>query len=123
MSLLVVGSVAFDTVKTSQGAAEEVLGGSATYCAYAASFFTPVWLVSPVGEDMPPEHLADMRRHNIDTTGVKIVEGGDRDKIGIVHIYDSRRFGGPDWRLCECADGDTWNRRGDLFDIRGLIGV
>ncbi len=76
MSLLVVGSVAFDTVKTAGGVAEEVLGGSATYCAYAASFFTTVWLVSPVGEDMPAEHLETLRSHNIDTTGVRIVPGG-----------------------------------------------
>ena len=76
MSLLVVGSVAFDTVKTSHGVAEEVLGGSATYCAYAASLFTPVWLVSPVGEDMPARHLEDMQRRGIDTTGVRIVKGG-----------------------------------------------
>jgi len=78
MSLLVVGSVAFDTIKTAGGTAEEVLGGSATYCAYAASFFTPtpVRLVSPVGEDMPPEHLAELRGHNIDTTGVRIIPGG-----------------------------------------------
>ena len=76
MSLLIVGSVAFDTVKTANGVAEEVLGGSATYCAYAASFFTPVWLVSPIGEDMPARHIEDMRRRNIDTAGVRVVPGG-----------------------------------------------
>ncbi len=76
MSLLVVGSVAFDTVRTSNGVAEEVLGGSAAYCAYAASFFTPVWLASPVGEDMPAEHIETLRSHNIDTTGVRVVPGG-----------------------------------------------
>lgn len=76
MSLLIVGSVALDTVKTARGVAEEVLGGSATYCAYAASFFTPVWLVSAVGDDMPAEHLEGMRRHNIDTAGLSIIKGG-----------------------------------------------
>lgn len=76
MSLLVVGSVAFDTVKTPFGTAKDVLGGSATYCAYAASFFTPVWLVSPVGEDMPEEHLDELRRRNIDVRGVQVVKGG-----------------------------------------------
>ena len=76
MSLLVVGSVAFDTIRTAQGTAEDVLGGSATYCAYAASFFAPVRLVSPVGEDMPAVHLEDMRKHNIDTTGIRVVKGG-----------------------------------------------
>ena len=76
MSLLIVGSVAFDTVKTAAGVANEVLGGSATYCAYAASFFTPVWLVSPVGEDMPPIHIDDMRKRQIDTSGIRVVPGG-----------------------------------------------
>ena len=76
MSLLVVGSVAFDTVKTADGVAEEVLGGSATYCAYAASFLAPVWLVSPVGEDMPAEHIEILRSHNIDTTGIRVIPGG-----------------------------------------------
>jgi sugar/nucleoside kinase (ribokinase family) len=76
MSLLIVGSVAFDTIKTSGGAAEDVLGGSALYCAYAASFFSPACLMSPVGEDMPQEHLRDMERHNIDTAGVQVVPGG-----------------------------------------------
>ncbi|MFO7898030.1 MAG: PfkB family carbohydrate kinase [Planctomycetota bacterium] len=76
MSLLVVGSVAFDSVKTSGGTADEVLGGSATYCAYAASFFGPTRIVSPVGEDMSETHLEELREHNIDVTGVRVVPGG-----------------------------------------------
>ena len=76
MSLLIVGSVAFDTIKTSGGIAEEVLGGSALYCAYAASFFHTAGLMSPVGEDMPSEHLHDMQQDGIDTAGIKIVPGG-----------------------------------------------
>ena len=76
MSLVITGAGAFDTIKTSRGVAEEVLGGSATYCAYAASFFTPVWLASAVGEDMPAENFEDMRQHHIDTTGIEVVKGG-----------------------------------------------
>lgn len=76
MSLLIVGSVAFDTIKTSDGVAEDVLGGSALYCAYAASFFNPACLMSPVGEDMPQQHLDDMQQHGIDTAGIKVVPGG-----------------------------------------------
>ncbi len=76
MSLLVVGSVAFDTVKTADGSAEEVLGGSATYAAYAASFFTPTRIVSPVGEDMPDSYLEELHEHNIDVTGIRVVPGG-----------------------------------------------
>jgi len=51
--LLVVGSVAFDTVKTPFGEVEDVLGGSATYFSIAASFFTGVDLIAVVGEDFP----------------------------------------------------------------------
>ncbi len=76
MPLLVVGSVAFDTVKTPYGLVYDVLGGSGTYCAYGACLLTPAWLVSPVGDDMPLEHLEEMRRHNIDTAGVRVVRGG-----------------------------------------------
>ncbi|GIX46577.1 MAG: adenosine kinase [Candidatus Tectimicrobiota bacterium] len=70
MSVLVVGSVAFDSVETPFGAAEEVLGGSATYFAVAASYFTPVRLVGVVGEDFPQEHEALLRRHGVDTAGL-----------------------------------------------------
>jgi sugar/nucleoside kinase (ribokinase family) len=76
MPVLIVGSVALDTIKTADGTAAEVLGGSATYCAYAASFFTPAWLVSRVGEDMPRSHLEDMAGHGVDTAGLQVVPGG-----------------------------------------------
>lgn len=55
MSLLVVGTLAYDTVETPSGRAEDVLGGAATYCSIAASFFVPVRLVGVVGEDFRPE--------------------------------------------------------------------
>src|SRR5207247_10510732 len=55
--LLVVGSVALDSVETPFGKVHEALGGSATYFAYAASFFTQVRLVATVGEDFPEAHL------------------------------------------------------------------
>ena len=51
MSLLVFGTLAYDSIETPTGKAEDVLGGAATYCAYAASFFGDVRLVSVVGED------------------------------------------------------------------------
>jgi len=71
MSLLVVGSVAFDSVKTPFGEAEEVLGGSGTYFSVSASFFTGVRLVAVVGEDFPQEHLDRLEKHGVDTTGVE----------------------------------------------------
>ncbi|MGH7256614.1 MAG: sugar kinase, partial [Nitrospirales bacterium] len=55
--LLVVGSVALDTVTTPFGAAEEVLGGSASYFATSASYFTSVDLIAVVGDDFPQLHV------------------------------------------------------------------
>src|SRR4051812_24465872 len=76
MSLLVVGSIAFDSVETPHGVVENALGGSATYFSYAASYFTPVRLVGVVGEDFPPEHRAMLEGRNIDTSGLVVEKGG-----------------------------------------------
>jgi sugar/nucleoside kinase (ribokinase family) len=70
MSLLVVGSVAFDSVETPFGQKEEVLGGSATYFATSASFFAPVRLVAVVGEDFPDHHVEFLKGRGIDTSGL-----------------------------------------------------
>ncbi len=69
--LLVVGSVAFDTVRTPFGEATEVLGGSATYFSTAASFFTGVDLIAVVGEDFPDEHVAFLKSRGIDVSGLE----------------------------------------------------
>ena len=76
MSLLVVGSVAFDSVETPFGLAPEVLGGSAVYFSYAASFLTPVQLVGVVGEDFPEEYIQQLQAHDIDTAGLVVQPGG-----------------------------------------------
>jgi sugar/nucleoside kinase (ribokinase family) len=76
MSLLVVGSVAIDSIQTPTAVRERILGGSATFFSYSASFFTPVRLVGVVGEDFPPEHVALLRGRNIDTSGLHVVAGG-----------------------------------------------
>ncbi len=70
MGILVVGSVAFDSVETPFGVVEEVLGGSATYFATAASYFTDVSLVAVVGGDFPEEHADFLRSRNIDLRGL-----------------------------------------------------
>jgi sugar/nucleoside kinase (ribokinase family) len=75
MSLLVVGSVALDSVKTPFGEATEVLGGSATYFSVAASYFTPVNVVATVGEDFPATHLEFLRGRGIDLGGVETGNG------------------------------------------------
>jgi sugar/nucleoside kinase (ribokinase family) len=74
-SLLVVGSVALDSVKTPFGEAREVLGGSATYFSTAASFFTGVQLIAVVGEDFPPEHLEFLKTRGVDLAGLERAKG------------------------------------------------
>jgi len=75
MSILVVGSVAIDTVETPFGAVESVLGGSAVYFALAASLFCPVRLVSVVGEDFPESYCEMLRRHSIGLEGLSVTAG------------------------------------------------
>ena len=75
MPLLVVGSVALDSVHTPQASREDVLGGSAVFFSYAASYFTPVKLVSVVGDDWPAEHTSLLQRRQIDTSGLQVVSG------------------------------------------------
>jgi sugar/nucleoside kinase (ribokinase family) len=75
MSILVVGSVAFDSLETPSGKRERVLGGAATHFALAASFFTDVRVVGVVGEDFLPEHEAVLTAKGIDTTGIERAPG------------------------------------------------
>lgn len=75
MSILVVGSVAFDTIETPAGRAERCLGGAATHFALAASFFTKVRVIAVVGEDFLPEHEAVLTSHGIDTRGIDHAPG------------------------------------------------
>jgi sugar/nucleoside kinase (ribokinase family) len=76
MSLTVVGSIAFDSVKTPFGERERMLGGSAVHFSLAASFFGDVHIVGPVGEDFGDEELAVLEDHGVDTVDVERVEGG-----------------------------------------------
>src|SRR5688500_5398995 len=75
MSLLVTGSIGIDTVETPAGRRDNVIGGSAVYFAYAASFFTPVRLVGAVGEDAPKELFSVFGDHEVDTTGLEVRKG------------------------------------------------
>jgi sugar/nucleoside kinase (ribokinase family) len=75
MSILVVGSVAYDTVETPFGRAERVLGGSASFFSVAASFFVPVRLVGVVGEDFAQSDVDALAAHNIDMAGLERVPG------------------------------------------------
>ena len=75
MNLVIVGSVAFDTIETPAGRRDRLPGGSGTYASVAASFFTRPGLVSVVGRDFPRKSLSLLRSRNIDLTGVKIKRG------------------------------------------------
>ena len=75
MSILVVGSVAFDSITTPFGKVDDALGGSACYFSTSASFFTDVKLVAVVGEDFPQQHLDFLSSKNIDLTGLQTSEG------------------------------------------------
>ena len=75
MSILVVGTVALDTVQTPFGKAKNVLGGSATYFAIAASFFSKVKLVSIAGKDFPQKFISLLQARGIDTKGLQIKKG------------------------------------------------
>jgi sugar/nucleoside kinase (ribokinase family) len=76
MSLVVVGSIAFDAVKTPFGERERMLGGSAVHFSLAASFFTDVRVVGPVGDDFGDEEYAVLRDRGVNTDDVERVEGG-----------------------------------------------
>ena len=75
MSLLVVGSIALDTVKTPVEEHSDLLGGSASYAAAAASYFSPVKLVGVVGSDFPDSEFKFWKQRNIDSEGVQRVKG------------------------------------------------
>ena len=75
MSLLVVGSMAFDSIKSPFGEVEKVIGGSATYFSLAASYLAPVRLVSVVGKDFPAGVIDMLASRSIDTRGLKIADG------------------------------------------------
>jgi len=75
MSVLVVGSIALDNVETPFGKNEEILGGSASYFSFAASFFTDVKIVAVIGEDFPDEYLEMFKSKQIELKGVKTSSG------------------------------------------------
>jgi sugar/nucleoside kinase (ribokinase family) len=75
LSILVVGSVAFDTVTTPFGEGREVLGGSATHFSVSASFWTDVRLVAVVGEDFTEAHRRPLVEHGVDLAGLTVAKG------------------------------------------------
>ena len=77
MQLLTIGTVAFDNIETPFGRAERVVGGAATFIAYAASKFkVPIRLCSIIGEDFPAQEIEDLKAVGVDVSGLDIVQGG-----------------------------------------------
>jgi sugar/nucleoside kinase (ribokinase family) len=76
MAVTVVGSIAFDAVKTPFGSRERMLGGSAVHFALAAAFFDDVHVVGPVGDDFGPDEYAVLRERGVDTDDIEHVPGG-----------------------------------------------
>ena len=76
MSLIIIGTVAFDTIETPFGKTEKIIGGAATYAGLAASYFyNKTKIISVVGDDFPPEDIKKFNEHGIDTEGLQIKNG------------------------------------------------
>ena len=81
MSILVVGSVAFDTIATPSGRVTDILGGAATYFSLAASYFTEVRIVAVVGADFTADHEAVLKNRGVDTRGIERTPGKEADSV------------------------------------------
>jgi sugar/nucleoside kinase (ribokinase family) len=89
LSVLVVGSLALDTVETPFGSIEDALGGSATYIAAAASYFTsPIRIVGVVGGDFPKEGMGFLESRNVDVEGIEVIKEGKTFRWSGKYHYD-----------------------------------
>jgi sugar/nucleoside kinase (ribokinase family) len=89
LGLLIVGSIGLDDIETPFDKVKNALGGSTTYIALAASYFTgPIEIVGIVGDDFPKEHMEMLENHNIDLEGLEIVEGAKTFRYGCKYHYD-----------------------------------
>jgi sugar/nucleoside kinase (ribokinase family) len=118
MSLTVAGSIAFDSVRTPFGERERMLGGSAVHCSLAASFFTDVHVVGPVGSDFGDEHIAVLDGRGIDVSAIERIAGGQtffwrghyEYDMNVAHTDDTRLnvFGDFEPKLSNAAsEADT----------------
>ncbi|HEK85023.1 MAG TPA: sugar kinase, partial [Candidatus Aminicenantes bacterium] len=91
MSLVIIGSVAFDTIETPYGRREKIVGGSGTYSAVAASFFTRPGLVSVIGQDFPRLFLQILKSRGIDLQGLKRLKGKTFHWHGVYGLDPNKR--------------------------------
>ncbi len=87
-NLIIVGSVALDSVRTPFGQVKDALGGAATYSSYAASFFSKPGIVGVVGSDFPKEHIEILQKRGIDTSGVNVNSKGRTFRWEGYYEYD-----------------------------------
>ncbi len=96
--VLIVGSMALDSVRTPVGNVQDALGGAADYSSVAAAFFAPIQLVGVVGDDFPQEHLDFLASRQIDLAGVQVIPGGKTFRwagyydfdLNIAHTLDTQ---------------------------------
>jgi len=89
VSLLVVGSIGYDSIETPFDKVEDALGGSATYISVAASYFSgPIHMVGVVGDDFKQEHVDMLKSHEIDLEGLEMVKGEKTFRWGGKYHYD-----------------------------------
>jgi sugar/nucleoside kinase (ribokinase family) len=107
MSILIVGSLAFDDIETPFGRSDNTLGGSSTYIALSASYFTEkIQMVGVVGSDFGDEHFGLLHSRNIDTKGVQMVEEGKTFRWAGRYHYDMNTRDTLDTQLNVFADFD-----------------
>jgi cytidine kinase len=124
MSLTVVGSIAFDSVRTPFGERERMLGGSAVHFSLAASFFTEVRMVGPVGDDFGEEQLSVLEGRGVVTEDIERVEGGETFFWRGHYDYDMNVAHTDDTRLNVFADFDPklsdGSRNADLLFLGNI---
>lgn len=103
-NVLVVGSLALDTVETPFGKVENIIGGAGLYASTAASVFAPVNLVGVVGDDYPTETLDYLRGRGVDTAGIEVVPGGKSFRWAGRYEYDMNSAQTLDTQLGVFAD-------------------
>jgi len=104
MSVLVVGSVALDNVRTPFGEVENALGGSCSYVSTAISYFSDPSIVGVVGQDFPQEHIELFKRRGINTAGLEVNEGGKTFHWTGYYEYDMNQAHTVDTQLNVFAD-------------------
>lgn len=143
MSVIVLGTVALDTVKTPAGLRKNILGGSAAHFSMSARFFTPVHLVAVVGEDFPHRHLQFLRSKGVDLTSLAIEKGktfrwegeyrGDlnsaltlKTELGVLSAFKpavTEEQRGSEYIFLANVDPDLQGRLLDKIDNLKLVGL